>query len=101
LRGVPAFRRSNLSTAVAALLVVLAVSTVTAPFSTLSFAATPHHGASVVHKTVDSLKTIYDDITVVGGFDGRTAILPLIESPARFLDASVDHESTLFAVLRI
>ena len=83
------------------LLVVLAISPVTGPFSTLSFARTAHRGASVAHKTVDSLKTIHLNILVASGFDGRTEILALIESPVRFLGASVDRESTLFAVLRI
>jgi hypothetical protein len=101
LRGVNIFRRSNLATAVAVLLIVLAVSPVTAPFSTLTFAGTARRGASVVHKTVDSLKTIQLKILVASGFDGRTEILALIESPVRFLSASVDRESTLFAVLRI
>jgi hypothetical protein len=101
LHGVNVFRRSNLSSAVALLLVVLAVSPVTAPFSTLSFAGTTHHGASVVHKTVDSLKTIQHSIVVASGFDGRTEIPAVIESPLRFQSASVDRDTTLFAVLRI
>ena len=83
------------------LLLVLAVSPVTAPFSTLSVARTAHRGASVVHKTVDSLRTIQLNIVVASGFDGRTEILALIESPVRFLGASADRGSTLFAVLRI
>jgi len=58
LRGVSIFRRSSLSTAVAVLLILLAVSPVTAPFSTISFAGTAHRGASVVHKTTDSLGEI-------------------------------------------
>ena len=95
------FRRSDLFPAVGVLLIVLAVSPVTAPFSTLSFAATAHRPATVVHKTVDPLKTIHGNIMVASGFDGRTDILRLIESPVRFLGAAVDREPTLFAVLRI
>ena len=83
------------------LLIVLAASPVTAPFSKLSFAATPHRADSVVHKAVVSLKTIYGNVMVASGFDGRTEVLPRIESPVRFLNAAVDRESTLFAVLRI
>jgi hypothetical protein len=101
LHGVTGSCRSHLSAAVAVLLVVLALSPSTSPFSKLSFAAIPHHTASVLARTADPFKTIYDKITVVSGVDGRTAIVPLIELPVRFLSASVDRDSIELAVLRI
>jgi hypothetical protein len=99
--GVITFRRNHLPTAVAVLLVALAVSPVTASFSKLSFAAIAHRSTSVELKTVYSLKSVRDHVMVPSGVDRRTAFVPLIESPVRFVSASVERESTRFAVLRL
>jgi hypothetical protein len=101
LRGVTAFRRSYAFSTVAALLIVLAASPVTTPFSALCFAATAHHGASVLQRTGQALRTGAHSIVFARNVDGRTAILRLIDSPVRFRGAAFDRESTFFAVLRI
>jgi hypothetical protein len=102
LRGVTTFRRSSAFTVFAALLIMLGLSPVTAPFSVLSFAAAAHRGASVVvHRTVPPVRTGAQSFVFVSSVDGRTAIVRLAELPLRFLGSASDRESTLFAVLRI
>jgi hypothetical protein len=100
-RGVITFRRRCPFSTVAALLIVLAVSPVTAPFSALRLAGTRHPGVSVLDRTGQPLRTGAHSIVFASNVDGRTAILRLVESPVRFLGAAFDREPALFAVLRL
>ena len=98
---VSSFRRSALLSAVAALLVLLGVSPVTAPFSTLSFADIGHQGGTVLHKTGESPNADHHNILVTNTIDGRPEIAPLVDGPIGVRRCAAAIERILPAVLRI